>query len=472
MQAATKVGVLVVAFVALLFGAYSVLGRALFAKPHATYYATFADASGIAEGSQVLMAGLQIGKVAETKLVSPSQARLTFELDPDIKIPANSEAVIPGSLLTLTQGTIFISPPIKQTGTYLADGATLPGRRASALEGAVPGAGDAVAELTKTIKATRELIQDQGMRKDVKTLLETSNTTLKQFGELSAQTQGLIAQNRVLINQALVSATKAMKDIQEGTQILVSTMKNGHLEEKTSQMLDHLNQTSVKVEHLVTSLDNLVTSNDTQGNIKSTIGNAAKISEDTAKISDSGTRIAASAEVIAKNGEQVSASAVEIAKKANDLADEAKSTLADIRGFFGKGKGGTPLNFTGEMDVLRQDDPEYWRTDVLFSTKFKDTGYHIGMFDAFGSNKLIVQLGQDAGKGLYYRYGIYAAKPGVGVDYRLNDRLSLRGDLFDLNDPRLDLKFRVGLGKGVYGWIGEDRILQHGHPTVGIGIQK
>ena len=472
MQAATKVGILVVAFVALLYGAYAVLGRALFGTPHARYYADFADASGIAPGSQVLMAGLQVGTVSETKLMSPTLARLTLDLKPDVKIPGDSQAVIPGSLLTLTQGTIMITPPLKPTGRVIPEGSVLIGRRASALEGTVPGAGDAVAELTKTIKATRELIQDQGMRKDIKTLLQTSNATLKQFGALSAQTQGLISDNRVLINSALMNATKAMKDIQEGTQILVSTMKEGHIGEKTSQMLDRLNQTSAKAEHLVASLDDLVSDKGTQSSIKATLGNAAEISENTKKISDSGTRIAQSAEIIAKNGEQVSATAVDIAHKANDLADEAKNTLADIRGFFGKGKHAAPLNITAQMDALHQTEPDYWRTDVSFSTKFKDTGYTIGMWDAFNSNKLIVQLSQDAGKGLTYRYGIYAAKPGVGVDYRFSDRLSLRGDLFDLNDPRLDLKFRVGLGQGVYGWIGADRLLDHGHPTLGIGFQK
>ncbi len=472
MQAATKVGMLVVAFVLLLYGAYATLGRSLFAPPRSRYYADFEDASGIAKGSQILMAGLEIGTVSDAKLLGPTKARLTLEIKPEVKIPSNSEAVIPGSLLALTQGTILITPPAKPTGGTLPEESVLPGRRASALEQAVPGAKDAVAELTKTIKATRELMEDKTLRKDMKALLETSNTTLKQFGNLSAQTQGLIAQNRVLINQALRNATAAMKDIQEGTHLLVATMREGRIGEKTTQMLDRLNATSAKAEHLVASLDDLVSDKGTQGSIKTTLNNAAKISEDTAKITDSGTRIAKSAEVIAKNGEEVSASAVEIAKKANDLAGEAKSTLADIRGFFGKGRSSAPINFTGEMDVLHQDQPEYWRTDVQFSTKFKDTGYHIGMFDAFGSNKLIVQLGTDAGNGLYYRYGIYAAKPGVGVDYRLNDRLSLRGDLFDLNNPRLDLKFRVGLGKGVYGWIGGDRILQHGHPTVGIGFQK
>lgn len=464
MQAATKVGVLVVAFILLLYGAYALLGRSLFAEPHATYYADFQDASGIVPGSQVLMAGLEVGTVTEAKLAGPRMARITMEIRPDVRVPFGSEAVIPGSLLSLTQGQILITPPEGPIKGYDEPGTVMRGRKGNALEENVPGAKDAVAELTKTIKATRELIEDQEMRGDIKNLLKTSNATLKQFGALSSQTQGMLAENRVLINQSLRSAMQAMRDVQESTQIVVSTLKKGHVEEKTSEMLDRLNETSAKAEHLVASLDDLISDKGTQSNLKTTIQNAATIS-------DSGTRIAKSTEVIAKNGEQVSAKAVEIADKANALADEAKSTLEDIRGVFGKGHP-APLSINGEMDVLHQTEPDYWRTDVVFSTFAAGTGYHVGLWDAFGSNKLIVQLGHNVTPNLYYRYGIYAAKPGIGVDYHFNDRLSMRGDLFDLNDPRLDLKLRIGLGRGVFGWLGGDRILDHARPTIGIGFQK
>ena len=157
MQAATKVGALVVAFVILLYGAYAILGRSLFAQPHARYYADFSDASGVVAGSQVFMAGLEIGTVTKTELRSPTEARLTMDLQPDVKVPAGSEAVIPASLLTLTQGTVVIAPPAGPIKGYDTPGMVLKGRKGSALEDAVPGAGEAVAELTKTIKATREV---------------------------------------------------------------------------------------------------------------------------------------------------------------------------------------------------------------------------------------------------------------------------------------------------------------------------
>lgn len=465
MQGATKVGILVVAFAALLYGAYAILGRSLFRPDTTRYYASFEDASGVVEGTPVLLAGLQVGTVSKTELVSPRLARAAMDIKPDVRIPANTEAVIPGSLIGFGQAPITLQPPEGAITAYVAAGGTIPGRRAGPLEQMLPNAKETVAELTKTIKATRQLIEDQGLRKDVRALLQTSNQTLKQFGQLSSQTQSLMAENRAAIRSALQSASLAMKDVQEGTQMVVSAMRKGQFEERTAELMDRLVETSKKAEHIVSSIDNLVSDAGTQSSIKQTLQN-------TAKISDSGTRIAESTEKIAKNGEQISTTAVEIANKANDLATEAKATLTDIRGFFGRGRRPRPLGITGSMDLLRQEDPDYWRTDVEFSAKFGDTAYHLGLWDAFESNKFIIQLGHDAGNGLTYRYGIYAAKPGVGVDYLLTDRLQLRGDLFDINDPRLDLKLRIDTGKGLYGWIGADRILDRARPTFGVGFQK
>jgi hypothetical protein len=124
------------------------------------------------------------------------------------------------------------------------------------------------------------------------------------------------------------------------------------------------------------------------------------------------------------------------------------------------------------MDVLRETERDYWRTDIEATAKIPGGTATIGMWDAFESNKLIAQVGRDAGGGLSYRYGIFAAKPGIGVDYRLANGFGLRADLFDMNDPRFDLRARFELGRGLYGWLGVSRMFDDNDPTIGIGVQK
>lgn len=469
MKGATKVGVLVVVFVGLLYGAYAILGRALFGSQTETYYARFADAGGISEGTKVQMAGVPVGTVTKVQAIQDSASLrtigyATMSVDSKLAIPRGSVALVAGKLLSLGENPVEIVPPQKIAG-YLAPGSELPGRRSGPLDDILPESKETVRELTATLKATRTLLEDQDLRKDIKKLLETSNATLEKFGQVAQQTQGLMQENRVLITGAIRNASLAMQDVREGTQLFTKILKDGKIEGRALAMLDQLNATSAKAADLVSSIDQFVNDQGFRQPLNRTMANAEKIS-------DSGTRIAESTEKIAANGEVLSAKAIVIADKATEVADEAKKALQDIRNFFGKGPRPKALGISATMDVMRQTDPNYWRTDIELSAPIGEGKLHLGFWDAFESNKLTVQLGRQAGGDLYYRYGIFAAKPGIGVDYRITDKLHLRGDLFDINDPRFDLRARFELGKGLYGWAGFDRIFERNAPTVGIGFQK
>ena len=57
MQGAWKVGLLVIIFIGLLFGAYAILGKNFLSSRTTRYYADFSDAAGATQGTPVLMAG-------------------------------------------------------------------------------------------------------------------------------------------------------------------------------------------------------------------------------------------------------------------------------------------------------------------------------------------------------------------------------------------------------------------------------
>jgi phospholipid/cholesterol/gamma-HCH transport system substrate-binding protein len=124
------------------------------------------------------------------------------------------------------------------------------------------------------------------------------------------------------------------------------------------------------------------------------------------------------------------------------------------------------------MDLMRETNPGYWRTDVGLTFPLGDTTLNAGLYDAFGSNKLTVQLAKQATPKLQYRYGVYAAKPGVGVDYQLAPKVTLRGDMWDINRLRVDLRARYDFGNGIVGWVGVDSLFDRNAATIGIGIRR
>jgi phospholipid/cholesterol/gamma-HCH transport system substrate-binding protein len=473
MQGAAKVGFLVLVFVALLYGGYAILGKAFSRTPTKIYFADFADAAGTTPGTAITMAGVHIGSVKEVKLWTASMARLVLEIDASVKIPKGSVAMIGSSLISLSPGPIQIVAPIPQVPGYVEEGGIITGTHSSPMDSFLPEGRQTLKELNLTLASVRKLVDNQELPKKLEKLIETSTTTLNKFGTLADQAQGLMAkangmvgQQQPMIAQAMHSASLAMSDVRKSTQLLAQLIESGKFQNESLTLLKQLNATAKKADDLMASINNLVADPKMQGDIKQMTSNVDKIT-------DSGTRIAANTEVISKNGITLSEKAIELATKANAIADEAKTALEKISGFFNRGGSKPNLpKVEAHLDLLRQTDPNHWRTDVYGRFDFGKSFVDAGLYDAFEANKVILQLGDPIGKIGDYRYGIYASKPGVGVDFRVAPRVSLRSDLFDINKPRLDLRTQFDFGNGFVGWLGLEKLFDRTAFVAGIGIKK
>jgi ABC-type transporter Mla subunit MlaD len=424
-------------------------------------------------GTTILMSGVKIGTVASVTLATPKLARLTLEIDQRNPIPEGSTAQIQTALIGLGQQPVNIMPPARITGAVLPPGSIIPGSRASAIESFLPEAKDTIKELNKTLVATRELIQDQKLKGGVLKLLESTNHTVAQFGLIAQNANAMLGQNQATIQRAVNNAAAAMADIQKSTAIVARMAEDKRFQKDTFAIIENLNRTSAKANDLVANLNAFVTDPKLREPLQATMSN-------TAKITDTGTRIAANTEEMSKNGIEitkngviVSQKAIELADKAKDIADEAHSVLQKLGGVFGKKPGPSSLSMiTGSLDVMRESKPAHARTDVNFTIPLKDQNIHVGLFDAFESNKINAQLGKKFGNGSEILYGIYASKPGIGVDFRLAPRVYLRGDLFDINNPRGDIRARIEFGNGFYGWLGVNQVFKDNAPLIGVGFRK
>lgn len=463
MSNAIRVGTFVVVFLALLMGAFVALGRNPFQAKPLAYYAVFEDAGGVVSGTAVQMAGVKIGQVERVELVGPNQARLHLAIDPDVKIPAGSEAQIASSLIGFGEIPVHIVAPDGVT-TYLAVGDTLQGTRARALDNLLPGAEETLKELNMTLAAARGLMEDKALKGQIEELLATSTTTIARFEKLAASFDGLVTENRGSIKTAMASANSAMAEINRGTQMLTQLLADPKWQDQARAMLAQLNATGKKAEDLILSLDAFVNDPELREPLRRTMANVETITQ-------TGTRAAASAEEMTANGVVLSQKAIELADNANAIAEEAKLVVKKIQDFFERVPSGVKIEPQYQMDLARETHPNYWRTDFTVKVPVRDVNIHAGIFDAFESNKLNLQLGKDTTWG-EWRYGIFASKPGIGVNYRLAPTTSLRGDLFDINNPRLDLRLRHEFGREYVGWLGVNRIFNDNAVTLGIGVRR
>jgi len=468
---ASKVGLLVVAFVAAVLYAAQFLG-ADFHRNALIYFVKTSDATGISDGSRVLIAGVPIGKVTDVSLYSPTEARLTVLMDPNRSIPMGSYAVIPTSLTGFGDSFLSVVPPATKIGN-LPNGSVITAIRQGPLDTILPNAKTTVATLNQTLLDANKLLSDKKFKDGITQTLQRGQETLTQFAQLAKQTQELMAENRVGITQAVQNATLAIQNVRKGTEMALGILKKGQYQAQATALLNSLNATSQKAQTLVAHLDNFVTDPNLKANLDKTMANAANISEQ-------GKQIASSMQVITQNGQAASANAIALTQQATEVATEAKSLVIKLEGLVDKveGKFGglnhkSPVGtITAESDLFHESNPNHWRTDFNLMVPISGRNLYMGVYDAFETNRLNLQLGSQVSKNLIVRYGAYAGKLGLGVNYQLAPNLGLQGDLFDINNPVLDLKAKYNFGRGFIGWFGYDQIFELNRLTLGVGYQN
>ncbi len=264
------------------------------------------------------------------------------------------------------------------------------------------------------------------------------------------------------------------------TMKVAQLMQEGKIQKDAVAIMDRVKKISEHADDLVGSMNKLLNDPKLRGPINQTASNVAditntgkEIATNTAAMTKNGVAITENAVVVSKKAITLTDQATVVATKAAEIEDQLKGVLDKVGGFFGKTPSTKDLpKITTEMDLMRQNQPGYWRTDLTFSLPIQDSTLNLGIYDALASDKFTIELGKPITDRLQYRYGIYASTPAVGVDYRLAPKLSLRGDAWDINAPRLDLRASYEFGNGLIGWLGVDRVLRDNALTIGVGIRR
>ena len=480
MQSAAKVGLLLVVFVGLLVAGYAVLGKSLFAPPLDVYYADLSDAGGITEGTRVLMAGVDIGTVTKISLKSPTVAHVALGLKKGTQLPIGSTVLLPTSLIGFGDSPVTILPPDHGESGFCVPGQTLVGKKSSALDGFLPEGKQTIAELNRTMIAVRKLLEDEKMHSRVADLLESSNKTIERFGTLANDASRLIAANQGNLGKSLAAATAAIQDVHKMTAKVAELIQSGKLQNDAGVIMDRVKKITEHADQLVVSMNGLINDPKLRNPIDKSIANVAditntgkQIAANTADITKNGVAITENVSVVSKKAIALTDKATEIATKASEIEDQLKGVLDKVGGFFNKTPSTKDLpKLSTEMDLMRSNKPGYWRTDFNVSLPLSDSTLHLGIYDAFESDKITAQLGKTVTSTFGYRYGVYASKPAIGVDFRLAPRFSLRGDAWDINNPRLDLRASYEFGNGFIGWLGVDRVMKDNALTFGVGVRR
>ena len=482
MKAAAQVGLFVVVAIALFLGAFVVIGKNLLPDSKDVYTVVMPDAGGLAKGARVLMAGVQVGEITSVAVDTPIQAKLKIGLKKGTRLPYGTHALLAGSLVGLgdTPLSLVQSPGYRGPKGFYSPGMTIVGDKAGPLDGILPDGGTKIySEFTQTLESVRKLLDDKGYQKSIKSLLattdktlQTSQATLQAFAKIANRSDALLAQNQGQINAILRSTEGTLTSVQGTALSIEKFAKSGKLQGGAETLVADAHRIAAQSEAILKDLRKTLNDPVVNSDLRATVANLKATSDKLPALVDDANRAVDGFTDLATKSQDLPGKLGSALDGATDLEKRLGGLTDKVGGVFGGGKPRALPLISTEVDLIRESDPAHLRTDLRLSVPLSDGFVQAGLWDAFERNRIILQLGKKVNASFDYRYGIYASRPGVGVDYRLASRLGFRGDLWDLNNPRFDARFRYEFGGGLIGWLGMDRIFRDPSLTIGVGIRR
>lgn len=474
MHSAAKVGGLVILFGGMTVGAYAVLQESLFAQDVKPYRVIFEDAGGLTAGSRVMMSGVKVGQVESIVLEAPGRAVAHIQVESKYQIPQGSKAVLPGSFISIGDKEVQIMPDSTSV-VMLSENDEIPGELLGPLENMIPDTEETLENVNKTLVAIQDILSDKELTQGIKDVMTESKGMIREgqrtaasFGRLANTLDKTVAGTSGKVDQLLVTTNKSLMDMQVITAEIKELVVKGEFQDKTVKLLDELTLAVQQGKQLVSDMNALVADPEMRASMKTSMENVELMT-------GSGVRVASDMEAISKNGIVISEETAILLKKVNSLADDVQQLVENFQSTVGKiqGGGNNLLPKVGyEADMMYVPSDERARMDANLIFQSGKESYYLGLYDAFESNKLTLQAGRSVSDQMSLRYGVYASKPGVGVDYRVAPSLFLRGDLYGFNDSQLDLRLRYDFGGGVHGWAGMESIFDRNSLAVGLGMRR
>ena len=207
-----KVGIFVFVGLAMLGALLVQFGR--LGEGFKAYYpltVRFTNASGLLKGSDVLLAGARIGKVAGgPRLVREGDGvAVPLKIYDYVKVPEGTKFTV-GSSGLLGDRFVVVTPPPGQPKAYLPPNAYINGTRETGIDDLTQQGGALVGDLRTTVqKLNQETLSAQNME-NLKSSMEHLNQATSALAESSKKLDGVIEQT----DSTMASAKKAVDSLQ------------------------------------------------------------------------------------------------------------------------------------------------------------------------------------------------------------------------------------------------------------------
>ncbi|HEU4628333.1 MAG TPA: MlaD family protein [Gemmatimonadaceae bacterium] len=228
-------------------------------------YARFPWGAGLKQGQPVLLAGVNVGYVAEVELDPNGTIVATMAIDDEYGIPIGSTAtVVPVGIFG--DQAIALTPP-RASAQYIAHGDTLTVGPSAPSMGELLARGDSVARNVQALTAEfeRQLVTEGGLR-DLRNAMASTNALIARLGQIAAEQSRQLTLTQTTLRRSVAALDSTAID--STLQNLRATSANmaaltGSLQQTTTQLngvlasLEGTDGTAGKLLHDPALYDNL-----------------------------------------------------------------------------------------------------------------------------------------------------------------------------------------------------------------------
>lgn len=522
MSAEAKVGLLVIVVALLAVGVAIFLSGWLRNLGAYQITAYFGDIQGLEEGRPVRLSGITVGRVASVELKHDKDypgkpAAVTMTIEPDtILYASDTFEVKQGALVGEKYVAITHPPDVKGPRKRLERGDTVAGSGASSAEVVMEEMRELIASAQISVDAINSVVTDVEMQQDLKgtmanlrqatgravKLSEKSIEVVETFaraGRVNEQRLAAIMVNLIDASQAVENSTRqvekmlatspipaqmaaagnnireASEDIAQIAQTARETVETSTIDDDAEAAMANLRLASDNLAEVSASIEKLASDEQMSASIRASLENIRKATESLQTASQSAEDLMTDDQVnedlrVAIHEARLAAeSGRETIQQAQDVLGNVEGTMKTVREaqqIFTQTEGRPRLEFRQiEGEGLRADANIDIRTDPD-STGF----WRLGLRDIEDSPKLNLQYAQSTSNGCA-RVGVFGGQAGIGYEWNCGVANGVEAELYNIDDPRLDLRYRL-MFRDDYGLLlGLERAFSGSHPMVGIRYQ-
>jgi len=444
------------------------------------------DTQGLGAQSVVRMQGVAVGEVLSVDLDSDNKPVIYLAIKRKYRIPNTYHFKITSGLL-ITAAQVQIMPPAKPeqiTGYVTTDGTgvvdSLPGPK-SALENISPELATSLTTLNSTFATITDKFDDA--YKKIAVVLDQTQKLMSTANKIAANANGVIADPR--LKESLITSLENVKATTADAHLITTQLRHdmddlvgsskGNLKDlgtKVNSLLDHVDALVQNADTVVQKLTEQVTDPHLQQSVQETAELARATLARFNQIASDIHALTGDPEMQADLKHTV-ANLRGVTDRGQHAMEKVDQILSNVTGPDGKARIPKLPIISLRENLSEQLNPSRMRVDMDASIPFgKSTLFDIGVYD-FGQNtRFNAQAGNRISENLDVRYGLYASKIGVGLDYGILTKFGFRADLWDTNTPRLDVRGLYRVNKSASLWIGSDNILRTPIPMIGVQLNQ